>query len=71
VARAHKTPHGRNGNDGGDQDGGNRFALTRGAFAFRRAANDNRLSLKGWAERVIALALLIGLGALVAWKLAG
>jgi hypothetical protein len=71
VARAHKTPRGRNGNDGRDQDGGNRFALTRGGLVFRRAANDNRLSLKGWAERVIALALLIGLGALVAWKLAG
>jgi hypothetical protein len=71
VASARKSPHGRNGNDGGDRDGGNRFALTRGGLAFRRAANDNRLRLKGWAERVIALALLIGLGALVLWKLAG
>ncbi len=71
MARAHKSPHGRNGKDGDDTDGGSRVAFARGAFAFRRAANDNRLGLKGWAQRVLALAVLIGLAGLVLWKISG
>ena len=65
MARAHKN------RDGDDADGGGRLAFTRVPFAFRRAANDNRLGLKGWTQRVLALAVLIGLVALVVWKLAG
>jgi len=63
VDRAHKSPRGQ---DTGES-GGNRFRAT---LAARKPANDNRLSLKGWIERVVALALLIGLVALLAWKIA-
>jgi hypothetical protein len=69
VDRARKSSRGRKG--GGDADGGHRSLFTRDAFALRRAANDNRLGLKGWLERLAALALLIGLAALLAWKIAG
>jgi len=71
VDRARKSSRGRKGSDGYDADGGHRSPFTRDAFALRRAANDNRLGLKGWLERLAALALLIGLAALLAWKIAG
>ncbi len=71
MVRVYKSPRGRNGRDSDDKDDGNRFALTRAALLFRRAANDNRLNLKGWAQRVFALALLIGLAALLVLKIAG
>jgi hypothetical protein len=61
----------RKNRDGGDTDGGDRLAFSRVPFALCRAANDNRLSLKGWAQRILALAVLIGLIALVAWNVAG
>jgi hypothetical protein len=66
VARARRRPR------QGDGDlGGSRFAATRNAVAHRKPANDNRLGLRGWIERAGALALLIGLSALLAWKVAG
>jgi hypothetical protein len=40
-------------------------------LVFRKPANDNRIGLKGWAERIVALALLIGLAALLVWKISG
>jgi hypothetical protein len=51
--------------------GGKRFAASRETLASRKPANDNRISLRGWIERAVALALLIGLAALLAWKVAG
>ena len=51
--------------------GGTRFAATRAALQTRRPANDNRLGLRGWIERAAALALLMGLAALLAWKFGG
>jgi hypothetical protein len=33
-----------------------------------RAANDNRLSVKGWVHRIIGIAILVALAALVAWR---
>ena len=71
MDRASKSSRGRKGSDGDSADGGHRFLFTRDAITLRRAANDNRLGLKGWLERVAALALLIGLAALLAWKIAG
>jgi hypothetical protein len=66
VDRAHRPPrHGK-----GDR-GGKRFAASRETLASRKPANDNRIGLKGWIERAVALALLIGLAALLAWKVAG
>jgi hypothetical protein len=65
VDRARRRP------DQGDGDqGGKRFAAGREALAYRKHANDNRLGLRGWLERLAALALLIGLAALLAWKVA-
>ena len=51
--------------------GGIRFAATRAALQSLEAANDNRLGLKGWIERTAALALLIGLAALLASTVGG
>jgi hypothetical protein len=66
VDRAHRRPR------PGDRDRGNaRFTATRDKLATRRPANDNRLGLKGWIERIAALAVLIGLAALLVWKVAG
>jgi hypothetical protein len=66
VDRAHRRPrHGK-----GDR-GGKRFAASRETFASRKPANDNRIGLRGWIERAVALALLIGLAALLAWKIGG
>ncbi len=66
MGRAHKQPR------HGDKDrGGSRFAATRDTLAARKPANDNRLGLRGWIERLGALMLLIGLAALLAWKVAG
>jgi hypothetical protein len=65
VDRAHRRPR---------QDrprGGRHFAASRGALAHRKPANDNRIGLRGWIERLLALAVLIGLAALLAWKVAG
>jgi ferric-dicitrate binding protein FerR (iron transport regulator) len=53
------------------EHGGARFAATRAALQSRKPANDNRLGLKGWIERAAALALLIGLAALLAWQVGG
>jgi hypothetical protein len=69
VDRARKSSRGRKGSD--DADGGHRSLFTRDGITLRRAANDNRLGLKGWLQRLAALALLIGLAALLAWKIAG
>jgi hypothetical protein len=66
VDRAHRSP--RQGNDERD---GRRFAATRGGLSHGKPANDNRLGLRGWIERIVALAALIGLAALLAWKVAG
>jgi len=71
VDRARKSSRGRKGSDGDDADGGHRSLFARDGITLRRAANDNRLGLKGWLERLAALALLIGLAALLAWKIAG
>jgi len=65
VDRAHRRPR-----QGGGDRGNARFAATRGAFAARKPANDNRLDLRGWIERIAAVALLIGLAALLAWRAA-
>jgi hypothetical protein len=66
VDRAHRRPR------PGDGERGNaRFAATRDTLATRKPANDNRLGLRGWIERIAALAMLIGLAALLAWKVAG
>jgi hypothetical protein len=69
VDRARKSSRGRNGQDG--DSGRDRFAAIRSALVFRKPANDNRIGLKGWAERIVALALLIGLAALLVWKISG
>ncbi len=66
MDRAHRRPP-----QGDGDDGGRGFSTGRDALAYRKAANDNRLGLKGWIARLAALALLIGLAALLAWKLAG
>jgi len=66
VDRAHRRPRHGNGNRGGK-----RFAASRDALASRKPANDNRIGLGGWIGRAVALALLIGLAALLAWKVAG
>jgi hypothetical protein len=71
VDRAPKSSRGRKGSDGDDADGGHRSLFTRDGITLRRAANDNRLGLKGWLERLAAPVLLIGLAALLAWKIAG
>jgi hypothetical protein len=63
-------PHRRSRNGNGDR-GGKRFAASRETLASRKPANDNRIGLRGWIERAVALALLIGLAALLAWKVAG
>ena len=63
---AHRSP--RQGNDERD---GTRLTATRGGLSHGKPANDNRLGLRGWIERMAALALLIGLAALLAWKAAG
>ena len=56
----------------GDGDrSGKGFRPDHEALAYRKPANDNRLGLKGWIARVAALALLIGLAALLAWKTLG
>ncbi|MGH7126174.1 MAG: hypothetical protein ACREFI_17495 [Stellaceae bacterium] len=66
MDRAHRRP------PQGDGDrGGRGFTAGRDTRAHRKPANDNRLGLRGWIERLAALALLIGLAALLAWKLAG
>jgi hypothetical protein len=65
VDRAHRRP------PPGDGDRGKRVTTGRDALAYRKAANDNRLSLRGWIVRLAALALLIGLAALLAWRVAG
>lgn len=65
MDRAHRSP------PQGDGDRGKRVKAGREALAYRKAANDNRLSLRGWIERLAALTLLIGLAALLAWKVAG
>ena len=57
--------------DGDRERGGRRFAAIRPALHSRRAANDNRLGLKGWIERAAALALLIGLAALLSSTVGG
>ena len=67
MDRAHKSPRGKSNGE----SGGNRLSTTRTTLAVQKPANDNRLGLKGWIERVLALALLIGLAALLAWKVAG
>ena len=64
MDRAHRNPS----RETDREHGGTRFAATRAALQSRGPANDNRLGLKGWIERVAALALLIGLAALLAWK---
>jgi len=62
----------RKASHGADRErGGTRFAATRAALQSRQAANDNRLGLKGWIERAAALALLIGLAALLASTVGG
>ncbi len=66
MDRAHRRPA-----QGDRGRRGTRFAATRDALAHRKPANDNRLGLKGWIERLVVLALLIGLAALLAWKVAG
>jgi hypothetical protein len=33
-----------------------------------RAANDNRLGVKGWVHRIVAGAFVLALAALVAWR---
>ncbi len=66
MDRAHRRPH-----SGEADQGGTRFPASREALVHRKPANDNRLSLRGWIERLAALALLIGLAALLAWKVAG
>ena len=66
MDRARRSP--RQGNDDTD---GTRFAATRGGLSHRKPANDNRLSLRRWIKRLVAFALLIGLAALLAWKIAG
>jgi hypothetical protein len=65
VDRAHRRPR---------QDGarsGRHFAASRNALGHRKPANDNRISLRGWIERLVALTVLIGLAALLAWKVSG
>ena len=57
--------------DGDGERGGPRFVATRASLHSRRAANDNRLSLKGWIARSAALALPIGMAVLLAWVIAG
>jgi hypothetical protein len=55
----------------GDRDhGGRGFTAGRDTRAYRKPANDNRLGLRGWIERLAALALLIGVAVLLAWKFA-
>ncbi len=66
MDRAHRRPP----QGGGDRRGA-RLAASRDALAHRKPANDNRLGLRGWIVRLGALALLIGLAALLAWKVAG
>jgi hypothetical protein len=65
VDRAHRRPpHDR-------QRRGRHFPASREALTHRKPANDNRIGLRGWIERAVALAALIGLAALLAWKVAG
>jgi len=64
VDRAHRRP--RQPGDRRDRH----FKASREALAHRKPANDNRIGLKGWIERVVALSLLIALAALLAWKVA-
>lgn len=61
----------RSPRQGDDERDGTRFAATRGELHHAKPANDNRLGLRGWIERLVALAALIGLAALLAWKVAG
>jgi hypothetical protein len=67
VDRSQRKPRGYADGD----RGGTRFAATPAAFALGKAANDNRIGLRGWIERAVALELLVGLDALLAWKVAG
>ncbi len=65
MDRAHRRP---------PEDGNRKarhFGASREALAHRKPANDNRLGFRAWIVRLTALALLIGLAALLAWKLAG
>ncbi|HKX11428.1 MAG TPA: hypothetical protein VJN67_24720 [Stellaceae bacterium] len=66
MDRARRSPR-----PGDDERDGTRFAATRSRLSQGKPANDNRLGLRGWAERIVALAALIGLAALLAWKVAG
>jgi hypothetical protein len=61
----------RQRSQGDGDEGGGRFTTGRDALAYRKPANDNRLGLRGWLERLTALALLIGLAVLLAWKILG
>jgi hypothetical protein len=63
--------HSKAGPDGDREHGAIRFAATRAALQSRQATNDNRLGLRGWIERAVALALVIGLATLLAWKVGG
>jgi hypothetical protein len=65
VDRAHRRPRGEGAH------GDPRFPASRQALASHRPANDNRIGFKGWLGRLAALVLLIGLAALLAWKVAG
>lgn len=66
MDRARRSPH-----QGDDERDGTRFAATRGRHSHGKPANDNRLGLRGWIGCIVALAALIGLAALLAWKVAG
>jgi hypothetical protein len=63
--------HSKAGPDADREHGAIRFAATRAALQSRQATNDNRLGLRGWIERAVALALVIGLATLLAWKVGG
>ncbi|GEM_PF-3520641 len=67
MDNAHRRPRGNRDSE----RSGRRPVASRGALAYRKPANDNRFGLKGWIERIAALAFLIGLAALLAWKIAG
>jgi hypothetical protein len=65
VADPRRSTSGRNGDH---TKGREPAASTRFRVPFLRAANDNRMGVKGWARRIVAAAALVALAALVAWR---